>query len=112
MKDVKIKVMNEFDGIGVKIGQLSCTFNEEGDIHLCGTVKSEQCLDDYLLQIKANICNEENNVLYVLSTFEGISFEYTKFDGFTIFCTQLNRFMDVSRMSYVEIYPKLKKKND
>lgn len=108
VKNIRVEILRDFDAIGVKIGQLSCTLSEEGDIRLSGSVRVEQCLDEYVLHIKANICDKEN-ILYVLEG-TGISFEYTKFDGFSIYYTNLGRFFGLDNLDHLDVYPKAVKR--
>ena len=67
-------------------------------------------MKDYLLNVKANLCDEEDGVRYVLNDFSGIDFEMVKYGTFSLYCADLERFFDIERLHYVEVYPEVVKK--
>lgn len=114
MKNFEVVVKKDlFDGIGVKVEQLNCHINEENDFRLYGSITAEDArMDGYLLHVKANLCDEEGRVWYVLNDFSGISFEMVKYDTFSLYCADLKRFFDLDKLHHVEVYPKVGKKKD
>lgn len=102
-----------FDNIGVKVGQACCYINDDNDFRFYGSITAEdERLDDYLLYIKANFCDDEGRVWYVLDDFCGTDFEMVKYDTFSLYCADLKRFVDIEKLHYVEVYPKVVKKKE
>lgn len=114
MKNVEVVVKQDlFDDIGLKVARLNCHMNEENDFRLYGSITAKDArLDGYLLHVKANLCDEEGRVWYVLNDFSGISFEMVKYDTFSLYCADLKRFFDIDRLRYVEVYPKIGRKGE
>lgn len=111
MKKVDIVVKKElFNGIGVILDQLYASISDECDIYINGSVSGEvDCLKGNTLGIRANLCSENGEILYILRNYNTINFELVKYDAFSIYCSDVSRFFDISALHHVELYPHIKK---
>ncbi len=101
-----------FDGIGVEVNQLYASLNEEDDIHINGSVSNVgKGLKGNLLEIKANLCAENGEILYVLNTYSTMKFDLVRYDSFSMYCSSVSRFFDMDELHHVELYPRVKKED-
>lgn len=107
--DVVIKD-NLFDRVGVKVEKCSA-YTEESDscVRICGELLYEGEWDEtYCLKVKANLCNEEGDIVHIDYDFNRKTFLKIGYETFSINCYKGNN----TDIKYVEIYPKLEKMAD
>ena len=114
MRDIEVVIKEElFDELKVKVGQLTCVIDKDNDLRVCGSLTAgEMHFDEYLLYVKANLCDEKNNAWFVLREYSGVDFEMVKYDSFSIDCANIGRFMDLGKFHHVELFPTLVKKKE
>lgn len=111
MRKIELIVKQElFDKIGVEIGQLHYELDKDNNFMLCGSVRSDNGkLAGCLLYLRANLCNEKGEILYIDKSYSGISLEMVNYDTFSMYCFNLSRFFDIEQLHHVEVYPNVRK---
>ena len=115
MKAVELITKDElFKKVNIKHGQLCCYLNEENDIHINGSLTLEgKWSEDCVAMIKANLCDKEGNILYIVREFSCVNFKILEYVTFSIYCANITRFFDVQKLHHVELYPYINSvKND
>lgn len=107
MKMVEFITRDElFKKANIKVNQLCCHLNDENDIHINGSLTLEgKWAEDCVVTIKANLCDKDGNIFYIVRDFSGINFKMTEYVTFSIYCANVARFFDVEKLHHVEIYP-------
>lgn len=99
-----------FEKIGLKVEKCSA-YTEDSDscVRICGEVV---CLgewdEQYRLKVKANICNEADEIIHVDYDFDKKTFLKIGYETFSISCYKGNN----ADIKYVEVYPKLERITD
>lgn len=96
-----------FDTIGLKVKKCSA-YTEESDncIRVHGDVLCKGEWDkNYCLKVKANLCNEDGEILDIDYDFDRKTFLKIGYESFSINCYKGNN----TDIKYVEVYPKLEK---
>lgn len=95
-----------FSCIGIKIGQLYWSINEDKDINIFGSVSSTTgAAASILFRIAGNICDCSGNILYTLYDFSEHTLDPICYEVFHVFCADIFRFIDLDSLSYVELFP-------
>lgn len=63
----------------------------------------------YLLNMRVNLCDEEDRILFVDRSYSEINFELVNYDAFSISCSDLARFIDMDKLHHMEVYPHVRK---
>lgn len=112
MDDCKVILKQElWQKIGVQVAQLNSYINEDNDIDIHGSLKllSEEKFAQYKdFQVKANLCDAENNILYTIGDYceRDLALGY---DVFRLFFAKIDRFVSVEELACIEIFPSVKK---
>ena len=95
-----------FSCIGIKIGQLYWSINEDKDINIFGSVSSTTgAAASIPFRIAGNICDCSGNILYTLHDFSEHTLDPICYEVFHVFCADISRFIDLDSRSYVELFP-------
>lgn len=114
MREIDVVVKSDlFDELGLLVEQMTCVINKENDLKLCGSLTAgEKCLDDYLVNLKVNLCDEKGDVWFVAREYCGIDFEILKYDSFSVDYANIPRFMNLDKLHHVELFPNLVRKKE
>ncbi|MBQ4284452.1 MAG: hypothetical protein IJB96_11065 [Lachnospira sp.] len=108
-----IKIHNEmFNAVGMSIGQLHLSINQDNDIKLNGSlVLVSRAEADKVYNIKVNLCNADGEILYILRGYDNITFSFMRYRTFTVGCLDVSRFINLYELDHVEIYPHIVEKS-
>lgn len=115
MKKVELVLKKDlFDSIGIELSQLHCSINSDSDIMINGSclLKNEKPLQDYILDIKANLCDEKGNILYIMNSRSNLKFTLTNYEVFSLFMVNGARFFDLNKLHHIELHPNVKKEQN
>jgi hypothetical protein len=104
----KIKVIIKYDlfkAIGLTVEKCSA-YTEDSDsyVRINGEIVcNEKWDEDYCLKVKANLCNEDDDVVHIDYDYDVKRFIKLGYETFSISCYKGN----VKSIKCVEIYPKL-----
>lgn len=114
MKAVELITKDElFKKVNINLGQLCSYLNAENDIYINGSVVLEgEWPKECVVTIKANLCDKDGNILYIVRDFNSINFKMLEYVTFSIYCANIDRFFDVEKLHYVELYPYIKNVNN
>lgn len=104
----KIKVIIKYDlfkAIGLTVEKCSA-YTEDSDsyVRINGEIVcNEKWDEDYCLKVKANLCNEDDDVVHIDYDYDVKRFIKLGYETFSISCYKDN----VKSIKCVEIYPKL-----
>lgn len=96
-----------FEKVGLKVKKCSA-YTEDPDscVRICGEVVCEGEWDeDYRLKVKANLCNEDGDIIHVDYDFDKKTFLKIGYESFSINCYKGNN----TNIKCVEVYPKLER---
>ena len=92
-----------FEKANIKLSQLCCYLNDENDIHINGSSTLEgKWSEECVAIIKANLCDKDGNILYIVREFSSINFKIMEYVTFSIYCADIARFFDVQNLHHVE----------
>jgi len=95
-----------FSCIGIKIGQLYWSINEDKDINIFGSVFSTTGEAASIpFRVAGNMCDCSGNILYTLHDFSEHTLDPICYEVFHVFCADISRFIDLDSLSYVELFP-------
>ena len=100
-----------FENIGVEVSQLYCNINENSDVSINGSclLKDSKKLEKHALDIKANLCDEQGNILYVMDSRSNLKFTLTNYEVFTLFMVNASRLFDINELHHIQLHPSIKK---
>lgn len=111
MHKVDVVIKNElFKEVGLVVDKCSA-YTEEGEhfVRVNGAlVCTEKWNEDHYLIIKANLCNEEDEILRIDHDSDKKTFDVINYETFSINCFKGN----TDSVKYLEIYPKIIKSID
>lgn len=112
MGDVEIIIKKElFDSIGVIVSEPNCCIHKENDIWIEGNVSiNENKLGGRTFSVSANLCDEDNGILFDFREYPLISFKEKSTDFFILHCVDITRFFDIDLLHHIEIYPRVASK--
>ena len=107
MKTIEFIIRDElFKKANIKVSQLCCYLDDENDIHINGSLTLEgKWAEDCVAAIKANLCDKDCNILYIVRDFSSINFKKIEYVTFSIYCANIARFFDAEKLHHVELYP-------
>lgn len=90
----------------IKIDQLYGVFVDDGevDIKVNGSLIVEGFLSGQTCQVNATVCNNKNQILYVLNDYTKIPMKKDEYYAFSLFCYKVDRFVTPDDVAYVEVY--------
>lgn len=114
MKNVDLVILSPlFKVLEVSVDQLKCYIDNSEEFRISGSVSSKKKMPEgYVMIVKANLCDKDGGILYALRDYFGFSFEMLEYDVFSMNCADLSRFFDLEDLHHVELYPRLKKKDE
>lgn len=96
-----------FEALGLSIGKCSA-FTEDSDsyVRINGDILCTGEWDkEFCLKVKANLCNENDEIIHVDYDFDKKTFLKIGYESFSICCYKESN----NGIKYVELYPKIEK---
>jgi len=105
LQRIEVKVREQATDI-IRISQTYGVLNEDSDIHVNGavTVIGENLGDYKKINVYANLCNKDGEILYILNGWKNHELGKNRYFSFSMYCSAVNRFFDIEEFSYAEIY--------
>ena len=98
----------------LEFNQLYAVINEDNDIRINGSVDVTSGISSNIrtVSVYANLCNKENEILYVLNSYFTTNVKDNNYFSFSISCLDVSRFIDLTEFSYAELYVLINKDDD
>ena len=56
------------------------------------------------IRVYANICNKEGAILYILNDWKNYTVSEGMYYSFSIYCSSIDRYINIDELEYVELY--------
>lgn len=109
MKNIEVRIVK--DQI-LAFAQLHSSKTNDNDIFINGAVSfGDNIRGTKKFRIYANLCNENDEILHILSTYKTFS-TANDYYSFSMYCADISRYLEIEKLAYVQVYAILDDEND